>query len=111
VYYDLLAAREQQGITDVALVRLEQFYPFPAPQLAQALSEYKNAEVVWCQEEPMNMGAWHFLDRRLEDVLAGKRPAYVGRPPAAAPATGILSRHHDEQAKLVAEALYVERKG
>ncbi|MFN8692948.1 MAG: 2-oxoglutarate dehydrogenase E1 component [Holosporales bacterium] len=112
VYYDLLEARIAQGIKDVALVRLEQFYPFPKQSLVDQLSRYKNAEVVWCQEEPQNQGAWHFLDRRLEDVLQasghkGKRPVFVGRADAAAPATGLYKKHNEEQARLVAEALKV----
>jgi 2-oxoglutarate dehydrogenase E1 component len=74
------------------------------------LSRYPNAEAVWCQEEPMNMGAWTYLDRRLEDILIAvggkaKRPRYIGRPEAASPATGSYKRHLKEQAKLVDEAL------
>ena len=110
VYYDLLQARDAASITDVALVRLEQYYPFPHKSLVAQLARFPQAEVVWCQEEPENMGAWTFLDRRLEAVLtevAGKsrRPVYAGRPEAASPATGMLSRHTQEQDKLVREAL------
>ena len=113
VYYDLLAAREANGIDTVALLRLEQFYPFPHKQLAQELSRYPNAEIVWCQEEPENQGGWTFVDRRIEAVLAetgnrSKRPAYVGRPPAAAPATGSLKRHTKEQEGLVNAALDIQ---
>jgi len=71
VFYDLLAARREMGIDDVALVRVEQLYPFPAITLSRVLSPYANAEVVWCQEEPENMGAWSFADRRIERVLSG----------------------------------------
>lgn len=110
VYYDLLAAREEKKITDVALVRLEQFYPFPAKPLAKELSRYPKAEVIWCQEEPQNMGAWTFLDRRIEGVLTeidhkAKRPVYVGRPESASPAAGSLKKHNKEQAELVDKAL------
>ena len=110
VYYDLLAARRDRDIQDVALVRLEQIYPFPAMGLRTALTSYRNAEVVWCQEEPENMGAWTFVDRRLERVLvaidaASKRPRYVGRTEAASPATGSAKVHAQEQAALVAAAL------
>lgn len=110
VYYDLLQARDAAGIKDIALVRVEQFYPFPHNALVTHLSKYPQAEVVWCQEEPENMGAWTFLDRRIEGVLselggASKRPRYVGRPAAASPATGSLARHNQEQEKLVGEAL------
>jgi 2-oxoglutarate dehydrogenase E1 component len=110
VYYDLLATRRERGIQDVAIVRLEQLYPFPIRSLTAALAPYRNAEVVWCQEEPENMGGWQFVDRRLEKVLAGmdivaKRPSYVGREEAASPATGLARTHNAQQAALVAAAL------
>jgi len=110
VYFDLLARRREQKIDDVALVRIEQLYPFPVNTLATVLARYKNAEFVWAQEEPENMGAWNFVDRKIERVLAklevkGKRPRYVGRPEAASTATGLLRRHNAEQARLVNEAL------
>ncbi|HYE48508.1 MAG TPA: 2-oxoglutarate dehydrogenase E1 component [Azospirillaceae bacterium] len=112
VYYDLFAEREARGVNDVAIVRLEQLYPFPAKALAQELAKYPNADVVWCQEEPANMGAWTFVDRRVEAVLTelghkARRPSYAGRAEAAAPATGLLKRHNQEQAKLLDEALSV----
>ena len=114
VYYDLLEERQKRGIKDVALVRLEQLYPFASEELSVLLGRYATAEVVWCQEEPRNMGAWTFIDRRLETVLTGidhacKRPVYVGRPEAASPATGLLKRHIAEQGKLVGEALVVSQ--
>ncbi len=110
VYYDLLTERREKGVDDVALVRLEQIYPFPEQKLARALKPYTNAEVVWCQEEPMNNGAWTFVDRRIEAVLAkldgkAKRPRYVGRESAASPATGLAKVHAQQQATLVQEAL------
>lgn len=110
VYYDLLATRREQNIQDVALVRVEQIYPFPAMGLRTLLQTYPKAEVVWCQEEPENMGAWTFLDRRLERVLVAidapsKRPRYVGRGEAASPATGSAKTYAQEQAALVAAAL------
>src|SRR5690606_1950307 len=113
VYYDLYQAREEKNIDDVAFIRLEQLYPFPDKSLAAALRRYPAAEVIWCQEEPENMGAWFFVDRRIEAVLAGldvkaKRPRYIGRPAAAAPATGLLKRHNQEQMRLIEEALTVE---
>jgi 2-oxoglutarate dehydrogenase E1 component len=112
VYYDLLAERRAQAITDVAIVRVEQLYPFPAISLPKVLSQYPNAEVVWCQEEPENNGAWTFVDRRIERVLAGievkaKRPVYIGRAEAASPATGLAKTHAAEQAALVTQALTV----
>ncbi|MCB8876640.1 2-oxoglutarate dehydrogenase E1 component [Acidisoma silvae] len=110
VYYDLLAARRERAIDDVALIRLEQIYPFPAMGLRTLLQSYPNAEVVWCQEEPENSGAWTFVDRRLERVLVAidapsKRPRYVGREEAASPATGSAKVHANQQAALVAAAL------
>ena len=97
-------------MTDVALIRLEQLYPFPANSLALALAPYKNAEIVWCQEEPENMGAWRFVDRRIEKVLndlgaTGRRPIFVGREEAASPATGLAKVHQAQQEALVRQAL------
>jgi 2-oxoglutarate dehydrogenase E1 component len=110
VYYDLLAARDAQKLDDVALIRLEQFYPFPHKLLAQELARYPNAEVIWCQEEPENQGGWTFVDRRIEAVLTElggktKRPIYVGRAAGSAPATGSLKRHTKEQDAIVNKAL------
>jgi 2-oxoglutarate dehydrogenase E1 component len=112
VYYDLRQARRERKIRDVAIVRLEQLYPFPAKALADSIGKYRFADVIWCQEEPQNMGAWNCLDRRLEQVLTelggkAKRPRYVGRPEAAATATGLLKRHTAEQARLADEALSI----
>ncbi|MBE9604948.1 2-oxoglutarate dehydrogenase E1 component [Acetobacteraceae bacterium H6797] len=110
VYYDLLQERRDKGVKDVAIVRLEQMYPFPEKSLSAELAKYKNAEVVWCQEEPENAGAWNFLDRRIEKALSkidikGKRPNYVGRAAAASPATGLAKIHQQQQETLVREAL------
>lgn len=110
VYYDLLAERRSKEIKDIALVRLEQIYPFPENSLAHALAPYPNADVVWCQEEPENMGAWNFVDRRIEKVLSRldmrvRRPVYVGREAAASPATGLVRTHMAEQSRLVATVL------
>ena len=111
VYYDLAAERDRRGLNDrVCIQRMEQLYPFPARPLKEELSRFKQAEVVWCQEEPENAGAWTFVDRRIEAVLEklggkARRPCYVGRPAAASPATGLLKRHNFEQKALVAEAL------
>jgi 2-oxoglutarate dehydrogenase E1 component len=113
VYYDLYAARAERGIRDVALVRIEQLYPFPNRSLTAELERYTGAEIVWCQEEPMNMGAWTFVDRRIEALLTeiggkAKRPVYVGRAEAASPATGLAKRHVKEQVRLVGEALTID---
>ena len=110
VYYDLLQARRDAQLDDVAIVRLEQVYPFPEITLPKVLAPYKNADVIWCQEEPANMGSWTFVDRRIEKVLkalGGKatRPIYVGRDDAASPATGLAKVHAQQQAALVRDAL------
>ena len=110
VYYDVLAERREQGVNDVAILRIEQLYPFPLVSLPKELAKYPAAEVVWCQEEPENMGAWNFVDRRIEAVLSkldvrAKRPVYVGREAAASPATGQARRHAEQQSALVGAAL------
>jgi len=101
VYYDLLEAREDRGVNDVYLMRLEQFYPWPVKSLSTELSRFANAELVWCQEEPKNMGGWTFVDPWLELTLdrlkiKAKRARYVGRPASASTAAGQMSRHQKE---------------
>ncbi len=110
VYYDLLEARQVKKINDVAIIRLEQLYPFPIDEISEQLKKYKNAEIIWCQEEPKNMGAWHFVDDYFEDILIKikhqiLRAKYVGRVDCASPATGYGSYHAKEQKKLIDEAL------
>jgi 2-oxoglutarate dehydrogenase E1 component len=110
VYYDLLDARDEAGLEDVYLMRLEQFYPFPALSLTRELARFKNANMVWCQEEPKNQGGWTFVEPNIEWVLGrigndAKRPAYAGRPASASPATGLATRHKAEQVALVEAAL------
>ena len=110
VYYDLLAERDERGIEDVYLLRVEQFYPFPAQSMVHELGRFPDADVVWCQEEPKNQGAWTFMEPNLEWVLgrldtAAKRPRYVGRATSASPATGLASAHKAQQAALVNDAL------
>ncbi|ABC22014.1 2-oxoglutarate dehydrogenase E1 component [Rhodospirillum rubrum ATCC 11170] len=114
VYYDLYQAREDQGIDDVAIVRIEQLYPWPKDTLMKVLKRYPNADVVWCQEEPANMGYWTFVDRRIEFFLQELehrpgRASYAGRPAAASPATGSNRGHGREQALLVEQALTWKR--
>lgn len=105
VFYELASARAARGLeAEVALVRLEQLYPFPADALREALAPHPGAEVVWCQEEPENMGPFGWLDRRLEAV-AGRRVRYVGRPPAATPAAGFKARHEAERQAVLDAAL------
>ena len=110
VYYDLLEEREKRGIDDIYLLRVEQLYPFPAKALINELSRFRNAEMVWCQEEPKNMGAWSFIDPYLEWVLAHidakyQRVRYTGRPAAASPATGLMSKHLSQLESFLEDAL------
>jgi 2-oxoglutarate dehydrogenase E1 component len=108
VYFELLKARRAASIDDVALVRIEQLYPFPSDDYAAIVRRYPAAsEVVWCQEEPQNQGAWYQIRHRLERPLhgAGRELVYAGRAPAAAPATGIGKIHDSEQQALVYAAL------
>ncbi|MEO6300877.1 MAG: 2-oxoglutarate dehydrogenase E1 component, partial [Paracoccaceae bacterium] len=110
VYFDLLAERDARGLDDVYLLRVEQLYPVPVASLVAELSRFKTAEVIWCQEEPKNQGAWSFIEPELETLLtkvgaAHNRPRYVGRVASASPATGLASRHKLEQQNLVNEAL------
>jgi 2-oxoglutarate dehydrogenase E1 component len=109
VYYDLFDERLKRGIDDVYLLRVEQLYPFPLKALVQELSRFKKADIVWCQEEPKNMGSWSFVDPYLEWVLGqasmnAKRARYVGRPAAAATATGLMSKHNAELKAFLDEA-------
>ena len=103
VYYDLLEAREAEGRHDIALTRVEELYPFPEAALAAELARFPGAELVWCQEEPENMGAWTYVDRVLRGMGAAAR--YVGRPANPSPAVGYPAVHKAAQAALVAEAL------
>jgi len=113
VYYDLLEERDARGLDDVYILRFEQFYPFPAISAVKELERFKNAEMVWCQEEPKNQGAWSFIEPNIEWVLTRikakhSRPAYAGRSAAASPATGLASQHKAQQAALVDDALTVK---
>ena len=106
VYYDLLLGREQRNVSDVAIIRVEQLYPYPSAEIIAALAPFTAAtEVCWVQEEPWNMGAWHFIGPRLEP-LVGERPLrYIGRDEAASPASGSYKIHQAEQADIVDRAL------
>lgn len=110
VYYDLYEDREKRGINDVYLLRVEQIYPFPAKALVNVLSRFPNAEIVWCQEEPKNMGAWSFVEPYIEWVLAHinakySRVRYAGRAASASPATGLMSKHLEQLAAFLEDAL------
>lgn len=107
VYFDLLDSRRSDGIHNVAIVRIEQLYPFPAEEYAAIIRKYSNArEIVWCQEEPQNQGGWYQIRHRLQEPLpADHHLLYAGRAPAAAPATGIFKLHVEQQQGLVDAAL------
>ena len=107
VYYDLFEAAQKQGITDVALVRIEQLYPFPRIELVAELKRLSSTrEVVWCQEEPRNQGAWYQIQHHLRACLQpGQSLHYAGRAPSPSPAVGHFAEHVAEQTQLVADAL------
>ncbi|MFN6936097.1 MAG: 2-oxoglutarate dehydrogenase E1 component, partial [Tsuneonella sp.] len=111
------AKRDEEKLDDVSIVRIEQLYPFPGEPLALRIGRMKNLEeIVWCQEEPRNNGAWFFVDRLIEQAAtaAGKesmRPTYAGREPAASPATGFAKRHEEQQRALVGLALGINDGG
>ncbi len=113
VYFDLLEARDAAGLDDVYIMRIEQFYPFPALSLVKELDRFKSAAMIWCQEEPKNQGAWSFIEPNIEWVLTRikadhTRPVYTGRPASASPATGLASQHKAQQEALVNAALGIE---
>ncbi|WP_181700672.1 2-oxoglutarate dehydrogenase E1 component [Chthonobacter albigriseus] len=110
VYFDLFEEREKRGVDDVYLLRVEQLYPFPAKALVNELGRFKQADIVWCQEEPKNMGSWTFIEPYLEWVLKQigakvTRPRYAGRAPSAATATGLMSKHLAQLNAFLEEAL------
>jgi len=110
VYYDLFEARVDKKINDIAIIRVEQLYPYPKEEIIVELKKYKNAEIIWCQEEPRNMGAWKFIEELIEESLIevrhkSNRPKYIGRVASASPATGYASYHKQEQEDLINQAL------
>jgi 2-oxoglutarate dehydrogenase E1 component len=112
IYFDLWEEREKNDIRDVVVLRVEQLYPFPYRSLTKELRRFPNAEIVWCQEEPKNQGAWTFVAPRLDELFQtlgrkDQRPRYFGRAEHASTATGLLRKHLDEQAKIVNEATTV----
>ena len=112
VYYNLLKAREANQLTNVAISRVEQLNPFPYQQVKEHADKYPNAEIIWCQEEPMNMGPWAHVNQRIATALsetthhAGKHPKYTGREPSASVATGNKKKHVQEEQELIAAALH-----
>ena len=115
IYYDLLEERETRGIEEVHFLRLEQIYPFPHDALRELMTPYKDCDLVWCQEEPRNMGAWAFASTFIQEVaeevgFKNSRPRYAGRKSAGSPATGLYSRHVAEQQALIDDALALGKK-
>jgi len=109
VYYDLYEKRAERNIKDIPLLRIEQLAPFPFDHVERELRRYPNAEVVWCQEEPKNMGAWSFIyfnfKTTIKHINDTREIKYIGRPPSASPATGSKKQHDRELQKIIQEAL------
>jgi 2-oxoglutarate dehydrogenase E1 component len=110
VYFDLYEERERRGVDDIYILRVEQLYPFPLKATSELLARFPPAEIVWCQEEPQNMGAWTFVEPRLHAALdlvqaGGKAIRYAGRPASAATATGLPAKHMDQRTHLLDQAL------
>jgi 2-oxoglutarate dehydrogenase E1 component len=112
VYYDLAKKREEKGADDVAILRVEQLYPFPHKAFAAELKKYPNAtDIVWCQDEPQNQGAWFFIQHNIhENMLEGQKLGYAGRAASASPAVG-YSHLHQEQQKALVDAAFAKLKG
>ena len=110
VYFDLLEAREVHRIDGVALIRIEQLYPFPVLEYADLIERYAHVEeIIWCQEEPLNQGAWYQIKHRLQEALQDHQQLYyTGRPGAAAPASGLFKIHLQQQQALVNAALGIK---
>ena len=110
IYYDLMEQRKALEMSNIHIIRIEQLYPFPYDELKKIFKGYKNSKVIWCQEEPRNMGAWTFVAPFIESIMQDhnflhKKPFYVGRRKAASPATGQLSKHLEEQKEILEKAI------
>jgi 2-oxoglutarate dehydrogenase E1 component len=112
VYYDLVKAREAKKQNDVALIRVEQLYPFPHKAFAAEMKKYPKAtEIVWCQDEPQNQGSWFFIQHNIhENMTEGQKLGYSGRPASASPACGYAHLHQDQQKSLI-EGAFAKLKG
>jgi len=112
VYYDLVNSRKERDANDAAIIRLEQLYPFPHKALAAELKKYPNAtEIVWCQDEPQNQGAWFFVQHYImENMTEGQKLGYAGRPASASPAVGYYAKHNEQQ-KALLDAAFAKLKG
>ena len=113
IYYELAAAREQRGIKDVAILRVEKLYPLRTDELIGYLANYKEGTpLIWVQEEPRNMGAWNYMSHQLPPLLQGAFPlTCVSRPMSPSPATGSAARHKREQTQLIKDALGKKARG
>ena len=113
VYYELLQERRKQELNNIAIVRVEQLYPFPHAEMDTIMQRYQHVkDFVWCQEEPQNQGAWYCSQHHFVDAIpAGAKLTYAGRKASASPACGYMSVHNKEQQALVADALTIEKKG
>jgi 2-oxoglutarate dehydrogenase E1 component len=112
VYYDLVRKREDRKAVDVAILRVEQLYPFPHKAFAAEMKRYPNAtDIIWCQDEPQNQGAWFFVQHYVhENMSEGQRLGYAGRPASASPAVG-YAHLHQEQQKTLLEQAFAKLKG
>ena len=110
IYFDLIEEKEKQNLENIYIIRLEQLYPFPYDALTLELEKFKNSEIIWCQEEPKNMGSWGFISSRIENILQSLNYKnhnlfFIGRRASATPATGSHSRHLSNQKNIVRLAL------
>ena len=104
--FDAIGARDESGLTDIAVVRIEQLYPWPEGPLSEVLARYPDdAEVVWLQEEPANMGAWSFVRSRIDELLGERRVTLIGRPESGSPACGSVGVHQQERDQLIEDVL------
>ncbi|HBD37560.1 MAG TPA: 2-oxoglutarate dehydrogenase E1 component, partial [Cupriavidus sp.] len=112
VYYDLVNTRRERGATDTAIIRMEQLYPFPHKAVAAELKKYPGAtEILWCQDEPQNQGAWFFVQHYImENMTEGQKLGYAGRPASASPAVGYYAKHNEQQ-KALLDAAFSKLKG
>ena len=110
VYYDLLEKRRENELSDTAIVRIEQLYPFPSAEMQKVVEQYKHVkDWVWCQEEPKNQGAWYCSQHHFyESIPAGATLTYAGRDASASPAVGYIAVHNQQQKALVEDALNIK---
>jgi len=110
IYYELIQARREREIDNIAIIRIEQLYPFPGTEFNEQLALYPNARLIrWCQEEPRNQGAWRYIMKRiLDSLLPNQEISYATRPPSASPAVGYLQKHLEQQKAIIDTALSID---